>query len=93
MSYLSLGVIVPSPDGEVVKLQNKWIVRTQPDEQSPLDPIALGGGAAGTPGSVFGLEVPDAHILATDKVIKIAPGVAPVPIDTAPSGPVYEKGD
>lgn len=93
VSYLSLGVVAASADGEVVKLQNKWIVRTQPNEQAPLDPIELGGGAAGAPGSMLGLDVPDAHVLATDKVIKISPGVAPVPIDTPPSGPIYAKGD
>jgi nucleoside phosphorylase len=93
VSYLSLGVVVASPDGEVVKLQNKWIVRTQPDEQAPLDAIELGGGSAGAPGSAWGLGVPDAHVLATDKVIKVSPGVAPVPIDTPPSGPIYAKGD
>ena len=56
VSYLSLGVVVASPDGEVVKLKNKWIVRTHPDEQAPLDAIEFRAGSAGAPGSVSGLE-------------------------------------
>lgn len=93
VSYLSLGVVVASPDGEVVKLKNKWIVRTDPDEQAPLDAIEFRAGSAGAPGSVSGLELPDAHVLATDKVIKVLPGVAPVPIDTLSSGPIYAQED
>jgi hypothetical protein len=80
VSYMSLGVVVASSGGEVVKLKNKWIVRTHPNEQAPLEAIQLPAGSAGTPGSVSGLDLADAHVLATDKVIKISPGVAPVPI-------------
>lgn len=79
------------PDGEVVKLKNKWLVRTHPDEQAPLAAIELRAGSAGAPGSVSGFDLPDAHILATDKVIKVSPGVAPVPIETLSSGPIYAK--
>jgi hypothetical protein len=93
VSYMSLGVVDDSPGGEVVKLKNKWIVRTHPNEQAPLDAIELPAGSTGAPGSLSGLGLPDAHVLATDKVIKIAPGVAPVPIHTPPSGPIYAKGD
>lgn len=93
VSYLSLGVVVASPDGEVVKLKNKWLVRTHPDEQAPLAAIELRAGSAGAPGSVSGFDLPDAHILATDKVIKVSPGVAPVPIETLSSGPIYAKED
>ncbi|RUP01831.1 MAG: hypothetical protein EKK34_26505 [Mycobacterium sp.] len=91
VSYLSLGVVAATPDGEVVQLQNKWIVRTQPSEQAPLEAIELRAGAAGAPGSVWGLDVPDAHVLATDKVIKISPGVAPAPLESPSGGPVYAK--
>lgn len=93
VSYLSLGVVVASPDGEVVKLKNKWIVRTHPDEQAPLAAIELRAGSAGAPGSVSGFDLPDAHILATDKVIKVSPGIAPVPMETLSSGPVYARED
>ncbi|KKC05284.1 hypothetical protein AWC17_25750 [Mycobacterium nebraskense] len=93
VSYLSLGVVVASPDGEVVKLKNKWIVRTHPNEQAPLDAIEFRAGSAGAPGSVSGLDLPDAHVLATDKVIKVSPGIAPMPIETLSSGPVYASED
>ncbi|OBK47059.1 hypothetical protein A5656_30745 [Mycobacterium gordonae] len=91
VSYLSLGVVAATADGEVVQLQNKWIVRTQPSEQAPLDAIELRAGSAGAPGSVWGLDIPDAHVLATDKVIKISPGVAPAPLESPSGYPVYAK--
>ncbi len=93
VSYLSLGVVAASADGEVVKLQNKWIVRTQPDEQAPLEAIELRAGSAGAPGSVWGLDIPDAHVLATDKVIKVSPGVAPAPIHSPSGAEIYAKED
>ncbi|MHA7651694.1 hypothetical protein ACX9NE_22265 [Mycobacterium sp. ML4] len=91
VSYLSLGVVAASADGEVVQLQNKWIVRTQPSEQAPLEAIELRAGAAGAPGSVWGLAVPDAHVLATDKVIKVSPGIPPAPLNSASGVPIYAK--
>lgn len=93
VSYMSLGVVIDSPDGEVVKLKNKWIVHTYPEEQRPLDTIALQAGAPGTPGFVSGLNIPTAHVLATDKVIKRAPGNAPQPLHAGPTGPVYLKDE
>ena len=93
VSYMSLGVVTDSSHGEVVRLKNKWIVRTVPDEQAPLETIALTAGTAGTPGFVSGIALPSAHVLATDKVIKVAPGDAPVPLHVGPTGPVYAKGD
>ncbi len=80
------------PQGEVVKLKNKWIVRTKPSEQEPLDPIELPAWS-GAPGSEPVLGLRDAHVLATDKVIKVAPGIEPVPIHKPPSGAIYSKED
>lgn len=92
VSYMSLGVVSDSPQGEVVKLKNKWIVRTKPSEQEPLDPIELPAWS-GAPGSEPVLGLRDAHVLATDKVIKVAPGIEPVPIHKPPSGAIYSKED
>lgn len=94
VSYMSLGVVADAPDGgEVVKLKNKWIVHTYPEEQRPLDTIVLPAGAPGTPGFVTGIDLPTAHVLATDKVINRAPGDPPTPLHTGPTGPVYPKDD
>lgn len=93
VSYMSLGVVVDSPNGEVVKLKNKWIVRTDPDEQEPLKTIVLPAGSAGAAGSVAGLGLPDAHVLATDKVVKIAPGAPPARLRQEACCPVYSKED
>jgi len=40
---------------------------------------------------VSGLGLPDAHVVATDKVVKVAPGIAPVPIHAPPA--IYTKED
>jgi hypothetical protein len=96
VSYMSLGVVDPAPGGEVVKLRNKWIVPTEPNTQAPLKPIELPAGSVGAAGSVFGLGLPDAHVLATDQVIRISPGKLPAgPIKTPPppASPIYKKGD
>ena len=98
VSYLSLGVVRnpktttgPQSD-EVVKLKNKWIVLTDPADQSPLPTITLPAGAPGQPGTVDGLDIADAHVLATDKVINVPPAtLAPAPI--TPGGNVYAKGE
>jgi hypothetical protein len=91
---MSLGVVNDDgPNGEVVKLKNKWIVQTDSDEQAPLKTIALPAGSAGAAGSVAGLGLREAHVLATDKVTKVAPGAAPESKYDGPTGPVYEKGE
>jgi hypothetical protein len=95
VSYMSLGVVNDdddAPNGEVVKLKNKWIVQTDSDEQAPLRTIPLPAGSAGAPGSVSGLGLREAHVLATDKVIKVEPGTAPEAMHTGPTGSVYERG-
>jgi hypothetical protein len=95
VSYMSLGVVDTdddAPGGEVVKLKNKWIVHTDPDEQSPLKTIALPAGSPGVPGFVSGLGLLEAHVLATDKVVRVSPGTAPEPKVEGPT-PVYQKGE
>ncbi|MEE6135335.1 hypothetical protein SKC41_03205 [Mycobacterium sp. 050128] len=96
VSYMSLGVVDPAPGGEVVMLRNKWIVPTEPNTQAPLKPIELPAGSASAPGSVFGLDLDDAHVLATDQVVRVSPGKLPKgPIKTPPppASPIYEKGE
>jgi nucleoside phosphorylase len=96
VSYMSLGVVDPAPGGEVVKLRNKWIVPTEPNTQAPLKPIELPAGSASAPGSVFGLDLNDAHVLATDQVVHVSPGKLPKgPIKTPPppASPIYKKGE
>jgi hypothetical protein len=88
---MSLGVVDGSSGAEVVKLKNKWIVPTKPSEQKPLDAIELTAWSAAAPGSVSGLGLPEAHVVATDKVIKVSSGTAPTPMNTPP--PIYKKED
>jgi hypothetical protein len=94
VSYMALGVVNDDESkGEVVKLKNKWIVQTDSDEQAPLKTIALTAGSARAAGSVAGLGLREAHVLATDKVIKVLPGAAPESTYDGPGGSVYEKGE
>jgi hypothetical protein len=80
---------------ETVKLKNKWIVRTDPDNQQPLSSIPLPTGSKDAPGPLMFLNLPDAFVLATDKVIKIPPA------ENAPKeswiehhgGPVYNQDE
>jgi nucleoside phosphorylase len=97
VAYLSLGSVRPRrrflrlPD-ETVKLKNKWIVDTGPTEHPPLPTVVLPAGGAGQPGTGKGLHIKDAHVIATDKVVYIAPA-ATAPSPTASGSSVFEKGE
>ncbi|RFZ28232.1 hypothetical protein DSM43519_00541 [Mycobacterium marinum] len=79
---------------ETVKLKNKWIVRTYPGEQPPLGSIELPTGSPTAPGRLRLLDLPDASVLATDKVIEIPPAkTAPTPRRTPPDGPIFNAGE
>jgi hypothetical protein len=97
VAYLSLGSVRPrrrflrSPD-ETVRLKNKWIVDTSPADHPPLPTVVLPAGAAGQPGTPNGLDIRDAHVLATDKVVYVKPAArAPSPV--APGSSVFEKDE
>jgi nucleoside phosphorylase len=102
VSYASLGSVeaVPSkkrgrPARERVTLKNKWIVRTQPPKADPLQTIAfpsvLDDRQWDLPRTT-GLDV--AHVMATDKVIKVAPAsIPPRPHHSGPTGPVHPPRD
>ncbi|MCW2691225.1 MAG: hypothetical protein JWR37_6115 [Mycobacterium sp.] len=77
---------------ETVKLKNKWIVRTNPGTQAPLGSIELPTGSSSAPGRLLLLKLPDASVLATDKVIEIPPAkTAPKPKRTTPAGPIFDS--
>jgi hypothetical protein len=86
--------VTQAPITETVKLKNKWIVRTYPDEQPPLGSIELPAGSPTAPGRLRLLKLPDAFALATDKVIGIPPAkTAPTPRRKAPDGPIFDAGE
>jgi hypothetical protein len=91
VSYISLGAVRPAtaPD-EMVKLKNKWIVNTGTPGDLPLPPVVLPAGAPGQPGTLDGLGIGDAVVLATDKVIHVPPA-AKVPAPVPPGGNVFPK--
>ncbi|TMS45964.1 hypothetical protein [Mycobacterium sp. DBP42] len=78
---------------EVVKLKNKWIVHTADSVQAPLGSIALPSGSATAPGRLRLLTIPDAYVLATDKVITVPPAPnAPPPANRDHTGtPFFEE--
>ncbi|MCV7290766.1 hypothetical protein H7J87_36120 [Mycolicibacterium wolinskyi] len=79
---------------ETVTLKNKWIVRTHPGEQAPLGSIELPTGSESAPGRLKLLNIPDAYVLATDKVIEIPPAMnAPTPRRTPLEGPIFDAGE
>jgi hypothetical protein len=90
----AVGTVVQAPITETVKLKNKWIVRTYPDEQPPLGSIELPAGSPTAPGRLRLLRLPDAFVLATDKVIGIPPAkTAPTPRRKAPDGWIFDAGE
>ena len=79
---------------EVVKVKNKWLVRTDPGAQPPMGSVVLRTGSRRAPGRLRLLDLPDAFVLATDKVIKIAPGPnAPTPDRSDLIGPVFSADE
>ena len=97
VSYLSLGTVRPRrrwfrAPAENATLKNKWLVATVDAGQPPLPTVVLPAGAPGQPGTITGLDIEDAHVLATDKVIHIPPArVAPAPI--SPSNLLFRKDE
>lgn len=79
---------------EIVKVKNKWIVKTDADRQEPLGSYELPAGTRQAPGPLMSLTIPDAYALATDKVIKIPPAAqAPQPSRYAEGVPLYDEGE
>ena len=102
VSYMSLGSVRPVGGAvatalgtvtETVKLKNKWIVRTNRD-QEPLGSIDLPTGARKAPGRLRLLDLPNASVLATDKVIEIPPAdTAPEYSGSYPAGLVFDPAE
>ena len=99
VSYASLGTVNKAKDPlsgtEQVTLKNKWLCATNPQEEVPLESIkfseALGQGVLNL---CIATSLTPAHVVATDKVIKIAP--APSPPNILQSGlphHVYKKDE
>jgi hypothetical protein len=95
-NYLSLGTVEPfSGPTESITLKNKWLCHVLPKEVDPLDVVSFPMCMPGT--GVLDLcglsDIPPARVAATDKVIKIRPGIAPTPVLNAPPHDQYTKGD
>jgi nucleoside phosphorylase len=91
--YLSLGTVEAGADGERVTLKNKWLCNLEPQgDVNPLPPgtfpLCAKNASVDIP-TVTG--IPTARVVATDKVLRVAPGVAPVPIAPGPPSPFYLK--
>jgi hypothetical protein len=94
VTYASLGTVAAGRP-EHVTLKNKWICHTDPNEVQPLDsvsfPNVLGLGALDLE-QITGFEI--AHVLATDKVIKVGPAPSAPPAKrTGPPHKVYTKAE
>lgn len=80
VSYASLGTVEPSgrAQGETVTLKSKWLCNTRNSGASPLESIdfseALSKGALNLQSAT---SLTTAHVVATDKVIRVAASLAP----------------
>jgi len=96
VTYASLGTVTPNPlGGEVITLKNKWLCHTTPKEVEPLQgvvfPNMIGTGAIDL---VNRTGFPAAHVVATDKVIKISPStIPPSHYTSGPPHPTYKKDE
>jgi nucleoside phosphorylase len=88
-NHLSLGTVTQLPgEPERVTLKNKWLCDLHPkSDVGPLPPVSF---AMCMPGEaaldLLALSgIPGARVVATDKVVRILPGVAPAPVMAAPS--------
>jgi hypothetical protein len=84
VSYASLGEVVRSGNAESVRLKNKWICAI-PEHSRPTSPepgplprfgfsTVLGDAALDLRGAT---DLAEAHVVATDKVVKLAAAAAP----------------
>lgn len=95
VNYLSLGTVEDHAGAERVTLKNKWLCHLRPPgDVEPLGqalfPIA-GGGAPVDLCALSGL--PTAHVAATDKVIRVRPGVAPDRLANPPPHSLYASAE
>src|SRR5437867_8817805 len=99
VSYASLGTVASatsgSPVSEHVTLKNKWLCDTNPHEVEPLASVsfreALGDGLIDLRAAT---SLTPAHVVATDKVIKVAAASAPPAAQRpGPPRPIYKKDE
>jgi hypothetical protein len=96
-NYLSLGTVEDGADGnERVTLKNKWLCHLRPPSKDPPlrtveFPLCIAGDAAIDLCRLSG--IPPARVAATDKVIRIKPGLAPTPTVNSPPHDEYAKAE
>lgn len=93
VNYLSLGTVEGDANGERVTLKNKWLVHLDPPaEVEPLSQVRFPIAGGGAPVDLCALTpLPTAHVAATDKVVRVAAGVAPVPTVHPPPQARYPR--
>ena len=94
-NYLSLGTVERSAGSleERVTLKNKWLCHVLPRDVDPLEIVSFpmcvpGSGAL----DLLALSrISPARVAATDKVVRIVPGIQPVPVRKGPPEDWYTK--
>ena len=86
VSYASLGTVSPSGANEVVTLKNKWLCWTDPKDVDPIESIEFSASVGtGALDLVAATSLERAHVLATDKVIRV--GASTPPVASVPGPP------
>lgn len=94
-NYASLGTVEQDGGKERVTLKNKWLCHTLPqDDAEPLEvavfPLCLGTGPINLHERS---DIQTARVVATDKVVRVAPGFLPAPAVPAPPHDSYVKDE
>ena len=94
-NYVSLGTVKQNNGNELVTLKNKWLCHTYPPGTAePLEvavfPLCFGNG----PINLHKRSgIPTARVVATDKVVQVAPGSLPAPAVPAPPHDSYTEAE
>jgi len=91
--YASLGTVEMKGGRENVTLKNKWIVDTGTN-QTPLDALELPRASSDDSLNLpIRTGISTAHVIATDKVVRVTPTIAPTPISTTLPHARYAKAE
>ena len=87
-NYVSLGTVEMTSHQENVTVKSKWIVDT-PSNDGPLSALDLPLVSDSRLDLPMRTRIPTAHVIATDKVVRVGPAAPPIPLNSLPPHNTY----